>query len=82
MLGVLPLIIREGDQTMAAYKHTNSKGVTYYLNSKAVTLRGGKEQTIYYFSKDERKDTGTDLPAGYEVNENPRNGFLTVKRKK
>lgn len=67
---------------MAAYKHTNSKGVTYYLNSKAVTLRGGKEQTIYYFSKDDRKETGTDLPAGYEVNENPRNGFLTVKRKK
>jgi YHS domain-containing protein len=63
-----------------AYKHTNSKGVTYYLNSKKVTLRGGKEQTIYYFSKDERSDTGTDLPAGYEVNENPRNGFLTVKR--
>jgi len=81
MLGVLPLTIREGDHNMAAYKHTNSKGVTYYLNSKKVTLRGGKEQTIYYFSKDERKDTGTDLPAGYEVNENPRNGFLTVKRK-
>jgi hypothetical protein len=67
---------------MAAYKHTNSKGVTYYLNSKAVVLRGGKEQTIYYFSKDERADTGVDLPAGFEVNENPRNGFLTVKRTK
>jgi hypothetical protein len=52
------------------------------LNSKNVTLRGGKEQTIYYFSKDDRKDTGTDLPAGFEVNENPRNGFLTVKRTK
>ena len=63
-----------------AYKHTNSKGVTYYLNSKEVTLRGGKLQTIYYFSKDERPETGTDLPAGMEVNENPRNGFLTVKR--
>jgi hypothetical protein len=63
-----------------AYKHTNSKGVTYYLNSKNVVLRGGKEQRIYYFSKDERADTGTDLPDGYEVNENPRNGFLTIKR--
>lgn len=64
-----------------AYKHTNSKGVTYYLNSKAVTLRGGKTQTIYYFSKDERKDTGVDLPGDRTVNENPRNGFLTLKRK-
>lgn len=64
---------------MAAYKHTNSKGVTYYLNTKMVTLRGGKEQRIYYFSKDERPE-GTDLPENMTVNENPRNGFLTVKR--
>jgi len=62
-----------------AYQHTNSKGVTYYLNSKMVTLRGGKQQTIYYFSKDKRAEA-TDLPAGFSVNENPRNGFLTVKR--
>jgi hypothetical protein len=62
-----------------AYKHTNSKGVTYYLNSKEVTLRGGKQQRIYYFSKDERAEA-TDLPEGFVVNENPRNGFLTVKR--
>ena len=39
-----------------AYKHTNSKGVTYYLNTKEVTLRGGKQQRIYYFSKDERPE--------------------------
>lgn len=64
---------------MAAYSHVNSKGVKYYLNSKNVVLRGGKEQTIYYFSKDERPE-GTALPAGFVVNENPRNGFLTVKR--
>lgn len=62
------------------YKHTNSRGVTYYLNSKKVTLRGGKEQTIYYFSKDERPEAA-DLPSNMVVNENERNGFLTVKRK-
>ncbi|MEI8187954.1 MAG: hypothetical protein WCG30_03360 [Candidatus Saccharibacteria bacterium] len=62
-----------------AYKHTNSKNVTYYLNSKLVVLRGGKEQRIYYFSKDERPEA-SDLPDGFVVNENPRNGFLTVKR--
>ena len=64
------------------YSHTNSKGVKYYLNSKEVTLRGGKKQQILYFSKDEREDTKSDLPEGFEVNENIRNGFLTVKRKK
>ena len=63
------------------YSHTNSKGVTYHLNSKAVTLRGGKEQTIYYFSKDVR-DTACALPAGKVVGENPRNGFLTVSNAK
>ena len=64
-----------------AYQHTNSKGVTYHLNSKEVTLRGGKKQRIYYFSKDNRPEA-TDLPDGFIVNENPRNGFLTVSRKK
>ena len=64
-----------------AYKHQNSKGVTYYLNCKDVVLRGGKKQTIYFFSKDERADTGCDLPEDRVVNENPRNGFLTLKRK-
>ena len=63
-----------------AYKHTNSKGVTYYLNSKDVILRGGKNQTIYYFSKDERAEAIDAVPAGMQVNENPRNGFLTVSR--
>ena len=64
-----------------AYKHTNSKGVDYYLNSKEVTLRGGKKQVIFFFSKDDRAETGvSELPAGMVVNENPRNGFLTVKR--
>lgn len=64
-----------------AYKHTNSKGVAYYLNVKEVTLRGGKVVPIYFFSKEEREDTGTDLPKDREVLENPRNGFLIVRRK-
>ncbi|MDB5186046.1 MAG: hypothetical protein JWL85_569 [Candidatus Saccharibacteria bacterium] len=81
MLGVPLLITREGETVAMAYKHTNSKGVTYYLNSKAVILRGGKEQVIYYFSKDERPEAVTAIPDGMMVNENPRNGFLTVKRK-
>lgn len=64
-----------------AYSHTNSKGVTYYLHSKKVNLRGGKEQTIYYFAKDVRPEAIDALPDAYTVIENPRNGFLTLKRK-
>jgi hypothetical protein len=61
------------------YTHTNSKGVTYYLNVKAVSLRGGKMTDIYYFSRDIRPEA-SGLPKDMEVNENPRNGFLTVRR--
>ena len=67
-----------------AYEHTNGKGVKYYLHKSEVTLRGGKPQTIYFFSKKEVNDKGvpTDLPEDRQVNENPRNGFLTVSKKK
>ena len=67
-----------------AYKHTNSKGVTYYLHTSEVVLRGGKAQKIYFFAKVEKNEKGepTDLPEGYIVKENPRNGFLTISKKK
>ncbi len=66
-----------------AFTHTNSKGVSYNLHSKMVTLRGGKQQRIYYFAKDVRPGEAVDeLPAGYTVIENPRNGFLTLKKKR
>lgn len=65
---------------MAAYAHTNSKGVTYYLHTKEVVLRGGKEQRIYYFAKDVRPEAIPELPENFGVVENPRNGFLTLKR--
>ena len=67
---------------MAGYKKANSKGVMYYLNMKVATLPGNRKQTIYFFSKDERSDTACDLPAGFEVFENPRNGFLMTRRAK
>ena len=67
-----------------AYSHTNSKGVTYYLHKTEVTLRGGKPQTIYFFAKVEKNAKGepVDLPEDRIVKENPRNGFLTVSKKK
>ncbi len=63
-----------------SFTHKNSKGKEYYLNAQAVTLNNGKERTIYYFSKDYRKETASALPEGMEVVENPRNGFLTLKK--
>ncbi len=68
-----------------AYKHTNSKGVEYILHYKDVILRGGREQRIYFFAKEESTENGrvpTDLPEDRTVVENPRNGFLTIKKNK
>ena len=48
-----------------AYEHTNGKGVKYYLHKNA---EGGK-------------GTPCDLPEDRVVCENPRNGFLTLKKK-
>jgi hypothetical protein len=63
------------------YIHSNSLGVTYYLNTRKVLLRGNREYPIYYFSKDRRPETECDLPEGYKVIENRRNSFLTIKKK-
>lgn len=66
---------------MAAYAHKNSKGLTYYLHAKAITLRDGRNQTIFFFAKTEGgKGHPVDLPTGYEVTENSRNGFLTIRK--
>ncbi|MEC8239194.1 MAG: hypothetical protein VX027_03680 [Bacteroidota bacterium] len=61
-----------------AYSFENSKGKTYYLHTKDVTLKGGRNQTIYYFAKDQRSNAG-DLPAGKKVVENERTGLPFVK---
>jgi hypothetical protein len=61
------------------YVHTNSRGIQYHLNTKVVTLRGNKEQSIFYFSKDERPEA-CDMPEGYIVVENKKSGFLTLKK--
>jgi hypothetical protein len=64
-----------------AFSTTNSKGQTYYLHSKMVTLKGGRQQRIYYFAKDVRPAESLDaLPAGYMVSENTRTGLPMLKK--
>ena len=62
-----------------AYSHTNSKGQTYYLHSKDVTLRGGRQQTIYYFAKEVKDGALDDLPEGKQVVEYGRTGLPLLK---
>lgn len=63
-----------------AYNHKNSKGQTYILHSKDVILRGGRNQTIYYFAREEKKGALDAVPAGYLVVENKRTGLPMLKK--
>ena len=62
------------------YSHQNSKGKTYFLHSKDVVLKGGRNQTIYYFAK-EAKAGACDLPAAKTVVENTKTGRPILKGK-
>ena len=68
-----------------AFTHKNSKGDTYYLHAKDVTLRNGRQQRIFYFARAEKNGESLDaVPAGYSVGENQRTGlpFLTKDKSK
>ena len=63
------------------YSHKNSKGQTYYLHGKDVTLQGGRKQRIHYFAREAKPGESLDaVPAGHEVVENPRTGLPFLKR--
>jgi len=58
----------------------NYEGWTLYTRN--VTLKGGRKQTIYYFSKRSPKSgTACDLPTGYTVGVNKRTKLPYLKKK-
>ena len=57
-------------------------GETYYLHSREVTLRGGRNQVIYFFGRQEKEGVMDELPAGYEVMENSRTGLPMLRKAK
>jgi hypothetical protein len=63
------------------YSYQNSKGQTYYLHGKDVTLQGGRQQRIHYFAREAKAGEALDaVPAGRVVVENPRTGLPFLKR--
>ena len=62
-----------------AYTYTNEKGKTYILHSKTTTLKNGREQTLYFFAKDERDGSLDAVPEGYQVAET-KNGLPVLKK--
>jgi len=69
-----------GGEYKMAFSYTNKKGVKYYLHKKDVTLRGGRQQTIYYFARDVRDGAIDEVPSGYKVMETERTGMPVLKK--
>ena len=63
-----------------AYSFTNSKGQTYHLHGKDVTLKNGRHQRIYYFARDVRSGAMDAVPGGYKVMETKRTGMPVLKK--
>ncbi|OGX04779.1 MAG: hypothetical protein A3G87_02950 [Omnitrophica bacterium RIFCSPLOWO2_12_FULL_50_11] len=64
-----------------AYSVTSKKsGRTFYLHKKDVTLRGGRQQTIYYFAGAVKEGAIDSLPAGYMIGENSKTGLPILKK--
>jgi hypothetical protein len=64
-----------------AFQFKNSKGVSYYLHSKEVNLKGGRKQRIYFFARDIRPGALEAVPAGYMVQETTKTGMPILKKK-
>jgi len=63
-----------------AFSYKNAKGVTYYLHYRDVTLRGGRNQRIYFFARDVRSNSLDKVPDGYKVMETKRTGMPVLKK--
>ncbi len=63
-----------------AYEFTNKKGVKYYLHSKNVILKGGRNQVIYFFARDIRPGAMDAVPAGYKAIETAKTGMPILKK--
>jgi len=49
------------------YSFTNSKGQTYFLHSKKVMTKSGKERELFFFSRETREGAQDALPPGFSV---------------
>jgi hypothetical protein len=64
-----------------AFEFKNSKGVSYFLHSREVELKGGRKQMIYFFARDVRPGALNAVPAGYIVQETTKTGMPILKKK-
>jgi hypothetical protein len=65
-----------------AYSVVSKKsGKTYHLHTRITTLKGGRQQQIYFFAGQVGDGACDRLPDGYMVVENERTGLPILKKK-
>ena len=62
------------------YTTINSRGQTYFLHSKDVILKNGREQRIYFFGKTIKEGALDALPEGFVISENRQTGLPVLKK--
>ena len=62
-----------------AFSYKNKKGVTYFLHARVTKLKSGKNQTLYFFAKEQKAGTLDAVPMGYKVAETV-NGLPVLKK--
>ncbi len=64
------------------YAYRNTRGVTYYLHERTITLAGSnKQQTIRYFRKEPNEQAIDTVPEGYEIFEGPRSTLPLLRKR-
>lgn len=61
--------------------YINSKGITYYLHEKNITLRGNRPHHIFYFARELKDNAVAEKPSGYEIVEG-RTGLVFLRKVK
>jgi len=73
-------MVLAGEETMA-FAHTNTKGQTYYLHGRMVTLRGNnRQQLIYFFARATGEGALDQVPDGWQVVETASSGMPVLKK--
>jgi hypothetical protein len=62
-----------------AFSFKNAKGITYILHSTTTVTKTGKNQTLFFFSKEQKAGALDAVPAGYKVVETA-NGLPVLKK--
>jgi hypothetical protein len=62
-----------------AFSFKNKKGVTYFLHAKVTITKTGKNQTLFFFAKEQKAGVLDAVPLGYKVAETA-NGLPVLKK--